>query len=290
LNYSGTTNSPTTYSITWNASPANSFVPVTNAALGASPISISVPANTAAGTYTGNITVKNANGCVSTATSFTITVNPLPTITTSATAAAVCLSSSLQTTTLAYSATTNNPTTYSITWNASPANTFVAVTDAALGASPITISVPANTAAGTYTGNITVKNANGCISTPAKSFTITVNPLPTITTAATTTNVCLSSSVQTTPLTYSATTNSPTTYSITWNASPANSFVGVTDAALGASPINISVPANTAAGTYTGNITVKNANGCISNPAKSFTVTVNPLPTITTAATATDVC
>ena len=59
-------------------------------------------------------------------------------------------------------ATTNTPTTYSITWNAAPANIFAAVTNAALPASPIIINVPAGTAPGTYTGTITVKNANGC--------------------------------------------------------------------------------------------------------------------------------
>ncbi|WP_433764988.1 T9SS sorting signal type C domain-containing protein [Flavobacterium ginsenosidimutans] len=277
LTYSATTNSPTTYSIVWNASPTNSFATVTDATLTASPISIAVPANTAAGTYTGTLTVKNANGCVSAGNNFTVTVNPLPTITLG-TAGAVCFNSSAQTTNLTYSATANSPTNYSITWNASPTNTFAAVADAALTASPISIAVPAGTAAGTYTGNLTVRNANGCISA-VNNFTVTVNPPPTIT-LGTAGAVCLSTSAQTTNLTYSATTNSPTTYSITWNASPTNSFAAVTDAALTASPISISVPANTAAGTYTGTLTVKNANGCVSG-GNSFTVTVNPLPTIT---------
>jgi len=97
------------------------------------------------------------------------------------------------------------------------------VTNVALPASPITISVPASTNAGTYTGTITVTNANGCVSN-GTTFTVTVNPLPTITTAATATSVCYSTLVQTTPLTYSATTGAPTTYSITWNPAPANSF------------------------------------------------------------------
>jgi len=282
LPYGTVTNSPTTYSITWNASPANSFLPVSNAALSASPINISVPANTAAGTYTGTLTVKNAAGCVSTANNFTVTVNPLPTITLG-TATQVCVSASAQTSNLSYSATTNSPTTYSITWNASPSNSFLPVSNAALPASPISIAVPAGTAAGTYTGTLTVSNATGCISA-SNNFTVTVNPLPTITLGATTA-VCVSSSSQTTTLPYTATTNSPTNYSITWNASPANSFLPVSNAALPASPINISIPANTAAGTYTGTLTVSNAAGCVST-SNNFTVTVNPLPTITLGATA----
>ncbi|MBL0736422.1 T9SS sorting signal type C domain-containing protein [Flavobacterium sp. GN10] len=285
LNYTATTNSPTTYSITWNASPTNSFQPVSNVTLTTSPISIAVPAGTAVGTYTGTLTVRNANGCVSTASNFTVTVNPLPTITLGATTA-VCTSSIAQSTTLPYTATTNSPTNYSITWNASPTNTFAPVSNAALPASPITIPIPANTAAGTYTGTLTVSNGNGCVST-ASNFTVTVNPLPTITLGATTA-VCTSSIPQSTILPYTATTNSPTNYSITWNASPTNTFLPVSNAALPASPITIPIPANTAAGTYTGTLTVSNANGCVST-ASDFTVTVNPLPTITLGAT-TAVC
>ena len=109
--------------------------------------------------------------------SFTVTVNPLPTIT-PGTSASVCTSTSAQTTLLTYSAVTNAPITYSITWNAVAITAgFINVTDALLPASPITISVPANVAAGTYTGIITVKNANGCVST-GTTFNITINPKP----------------------------------------------------------------------------------------------------------------
>ncbi|EJG01580.1 T9SS sorting signal type C domain-containing protein [Flavobacterium sp. F52] len=282
LPYTAVTNSPTNYSITWNASPTNTFAPVTNASLPTSPINIPIPANTAPGTYTGTITVSNTNGCISTATNFTVIVNPLPAITLGATSA-VCASSNPQSTTLPYSASTNSPTNYSITWNASPTNTFASVTNASLPAGPITIPIPANTAAGIYTGTLTVSNANGCVSTAA-NFTVTVNAVPTIT-LGTVTPVCFNASDQTANLSYTATTNSPTNYSITWNASPTNSFLAVTNATLTTSPISIAVPAGTAAGTYTGTLTVSNASGCVST-ANNFTVTVNPLPTITLGATA----
>ncbi|KAF2343162.1 hypothetical protein, partial [Flavobacterium tistrianum] len=70
---------------------------------------------------TGTLTVSNAAGCVSTSNNFTVTINPLPSVTLGGTTA-VCTSSNLQSTTLPYTATTNSPTNYSITWNASPAN------------------------------------------------------------------------------------------------------------------------------------------------------------------------
>jgi hypothetical protein len=288
LSYSATSGTPTTYSIAWTSTPTNTFVAVNNAPLPVGSISIAVPANTPAGTYTGTLTVRNANGCISVGTPFTITVNPLPSISSVATASAVCLSSASQLTTLSYSATTGSPLTYSLTWNTTPTNSFAAVSNATLPANAINITVPANAAATTYTGNLTVRNANGCASI-SKTFTITVNAIPTITNATSATAVCFNVNAQTTPLTYSATSGTPTTYSIVWNATPSNSFAAVTNATLTANSIGIVVPAGTAGGVYTGILTVKNANGCVS-ANKTFTVTINALPTITAAATATSVC
>jgi len=285
LAYNATSNSPTTYSITWSGSPTNSFAPVTNAALPATPITIAVPAGTAAGTYTGTLTVANGNSCVSSpGVGFSVVVNPLPTITLG-TVAPVCTSVSAQNTTLAYTATSNSPTTYSITWSGSPTNSFAPVTNAALTATPITIAVPAGTAAGTYTGTITVANGNSCVSSPGVGFSVVVNPLPTITLGAVA-PVCTSASAQNTTLAYTATSNSPTTYSITWGTSPTNSFATVTNASLPATPITIAVPAGTAAGTYTGTLTVANANSCVASAGVPFSVVVNPLPTITLGAVA----
>jgi len=116
--------------------------------------------------------------CVTADSNFTtVIVNPLPTITLGS-VAAVCTSANSQNTILAYTATTNSPTTYSISWNASPTNSFAVVTNAALNASPISIAVPAGTAAGTYNGTITVRNGNGCTSSPGVNFNVIVNPLP----------------------------------------------------------------------------------------------------------------
>jgi len=279
LAYSGAVNSPTNYSIVWNTSPTNTFAAVNDATLSGGSISIVVPAATAPGTYTGTVTVRNANCTSSPVLPFSVVVNPLPTITLGA-VAPICTSGNAQNTTLAYTATTNSPTTYSITWNASPANNFAAVTNVALPATPISIAVPGETAAGTYTGTLTVRNANSCTASPGVPFSVVVNPLPTIS-LGTVAPVCASANLQNTTLTYLGTTNSPTNYSITWNSSPANNFAAVTNAALPASPISITVPAGTAAGTYTGTITVSNANSCVSMAGVPFSVIVNPLPTIT---------
>jgi len=246
---------------------------------------VTIPANplstfsgTAGNSYTLRWTISNSP-CTLSADNVIVTFNRNPTITTAANATNVCFSAGSQTTSIAYTSTTVSPTTYSISWNALPANSFATVTDASLPASPISIAVPAGTAPGTYTGAVTVKNANGCAST-GTTFTLTVNTLPAITIAASTAGVCESAVSQTVPLTYSSTTGTPVSYSINWNALPANSFATVANAALPVSPITITVPAGAAAGTYTGTITVKNANGCTSS-GTAFTVTVNPKPAIT---------
>lgn len=100
---------------------------------------------------------------------------------------------------------------------------------------------------------------------------------PTLSVASSATAMCFMAAAHTTPLTYSVTSGTPTTYTITWSASPTNSFVAVTNATLTASQIQIAVPANTNAGTYTGTLSVKNAGGCAS-PNYTFTVTVNTQP------------
>ena len=84
LAYSAITNSPTNYSIQWNASPSNSFININNAAFVSSPFTITIPPGAAPGMYTGNITVSNATG-ISCSKTFTVTVNspqPTPTVNT----------------------------------------------------------------------------------------------------------------------------------------------------------------------------------------------------------------
>ena len=131
----------------------------------------------------GNYSVTVSNCTSVNSSTLKLTVNPSPTITISATAAGVCFRSSAQSSTLAYSATTNSPTNYTITWNAAAlAAGLVNVNSTALPATPITFNIEANVAAGTYTGIVALTNAKGCSSSSGASFTVTVNPLPAITT------------------------------------------------------------------------------------------------------------
>lgn len=286
LYYSETTGSPVTYSIVWDSSPANSFAAVTDAALPESPINIHVPAGTVGGSYIGTLTVKNASGVVSTGSSFTVTINEKPTITTNGTISPVFTSTNSQTASLTYTAVTGNPIGYYIDWDVFSSNSpmqnqgTTSFTFAPGGGVINTIEVSPNVPPGTYIGRLFIYNGT-CISA-AQEVSIVINPeTPTITAAESANTVCRSNAAQSTTLSYSATTGTPVSYSIVWDSSPANSFAAVTDVALPASPITIAVPAGAVAGTYTGTLTVKNANG-VSSAGSLFTVTVNPPPTITT--------
>src|SRR5664280_2185672 len=125
-----------------------------------------------------------------------------------------------------------------------------------------TIVITAGTPGGVYSGTMTVMNANGCTNTHA--VTITINPLPTITTVGTVNPLCISAGVQTGTLPYTATTNAPTSYSIDWNA--AANAAGLADQgntafaflAGGGNLNTIVITAGTPAGAYSGNMTILN--------------------------------
>ncbi|MBK7626733.1 MAG: hypothetical protein IPJ16_05960 [Bacteroidales bacterium] len=283
--YTATTNSPTSYSIDWATLADQGSTGYVFLGGGGNVPNIAVPAGTAAGTYLGTMTVTNANGCTNTK-AISLTVNPLPTITSTGTVAAVCFSAGAQTTTMPYTATTNSPTSYSINWATLADQGSTGYVFLGGGGNVPNIAVPAGTAAGTYLGTMTVTNANGCTATQAVSLTVLTTP--TITSTGTVAPVCITAGAQTTTMPYTATTNSPTSYSIDWatltdQGSTAYVFLGG-----GGNVPNIAVPAGTAAGTYPGTMTITSANGCTNT--KAISLTVNPLPTITSTGTVAPVC
>jgi hypothetical protein len=292
LSYTATTGSPVSYSIVWNPSPTNSLVAVTDAALPANPISIALPAGTAFGTYTGTLTVKNAGGGVSSPGSvFTVTIGETPSIVQPLNAQVnpVYTSTSAQSTLIRYSSTSGNPTSFYIDWDATAnaasladqGSTPYAFTSTP-GANTFPIQISANAQAGVFNGTMYLVNS---LCTYSFAITVKISPLPTITLSSTAENICvptgffsgeLSSSIS-----YTATTGSPVTYSIVWNSTPTpDGLIAVTDAPLPASPIAIEV--NTpelSVGTYTGTLTVKNADG-VSSTGSVFTLVVGYKPSI----------
>lgn len=183
LTYTGATGSPNKYSIDFDAAAEGAgFSDILNATLSGSPINLNLPGGLPVGSYQGSLTVANASGCTSSASTITITVNAAPTISVGANPV-VCRGtvSSL----LSYTATNANQ--YSIDFN-NAANTagFSDLTNATLSGGNITINIPGSVVPGTYNASITPRNSStGCTGSPV-SITVTVQaPTVSITGAST---------------------------------------------------------------------------------------------------------
>jgi len=116
--------------------------------------------------YTINATATTCANSVA----FPVQVNALPDLTLG-TVPEIC--SGFNMSALTYSNAVNNPISYSIIWADA---TFSSITDATLPAGNIPFTLPANIAAGSYSGMLTIKNANGC--TRTMPFTIHIIEKP----------------------------------------------------------------------------------------------------------------
>jgi len=220
------------------------------------------------------------NGLVCTGTpgTFTITVEPAPSVNT---VSSQTLCNGNNTTAVTFSGSTVSGTTYN--WTNS--NTSIGL--AASGSGNIASFTATNTGSSPVTATITVTpTANSCPGTPV-TFTITVNPTPTITLGS---NPGVCAGITTANLTYSATSASPSTYSIVYSSSAnAQGFTNVTNATLTSSPISLSVPGTAAAATYNGTLTVASSAGCAS-ANYPISITVKPIPAATISPANDTVC
>lgn len=225
--------------------------------------------NTGAGAVTSTVSVTpSLAGCTGTPVSYTITVNPTPNVTVPANST-VC----------------NGATVAAATLTSTTAGTTFAWTNSApsigLAASGSTATVPSFTAVNTGTAAVTATisvtpTANGCPGTPV-TYTITVNPTPDVIVPSNIT-VCNGGAIATTNFTSSVT---GTTFA--WSNS--NTSIG-----LGASGTG-NIPGfngtNSSSAGISGTITVTpTANTCPGTPA-TYTITVNPIPTVTVPANST---
>ena len=253
--HTATTNSPTTYSIL-----GTGITTVTDVTLPSTPIITNLSSAATGSSYSYTLIVKNANGCISSNIIGSVSVNPLPTITVSASTANCAGAMSF---TVPYSSTTGTPTTYSISETG-----ITTVTSAVLPATSITVNLSAGASIPSTSYTLTVKNASGCISSNVLG-SVTVNPLPTLLVSSSAA-ICAESTSFTIP--YTATTNLPTTYSIAGTG-----ITTVTDAVLPATPITVNLSSGAFGSSISYTLTVKNANGCSSSNITG-SVVVNSLP------------
>ncbi|HOY30591.1 MAG TPA: gliding motility-associated C-terminal domain-containing protein [Bacteroidales bacterium] len=243
----------------------NSNTSIGLAASGTGNIAGFTAVNTGISPVTSTITVTpSANSCAGTASGYTITVNPTPTVVVPANLT-VCHGATVSGT--VFSGPTAG-TTY--TWT----NTNTSIGLAVAGTGNIASFTAINTGALPQTATIEVtpaaNNCPGIIS----SYTITVNPIPAVTVPA---DVALCNNAA-----FSGTTFSSPTPGTTFTWTNSNTLIGLGSGGTG------NLPAFTASNTGTapisGTITVTpSANGCPGAPS-TYLITVNPEPVVTVPA------
>ncbi|GAA4463597.1 hypothetical protein GCM10023093_12430 [Nemorincola caseinilytica] len=154
--------------------PLTSTVPGGNWSNGTPLIAITCPCNSgqvtgiAPGVATLSYSVSNA--CGTAHATYTVTVRPVPTVTTSLIAPVVAGHGPAS---MPFT-TTGTPNTYSIVWSTGAAAAgFTNISGAIITTSPMSITVPASATEGTYTGALTV--SNGYCTSTAQNINITVN-------------------------------------------------------------------------------------------------------------------
>ena len=157
---------------------------------------------------------------------------------------------------------------YTYTWRSEPTGFTYSTT-----APNPTIEPPFNTVSPTvdtrYFMSSTSNAVNGC--TGEGSVLVTVQQPPTITGLV---NPTVCQGTTSAPLAYTGTTNNPTHYSIVWSAAAlTQGFTNVTEVALPASPISLTVPAVVAFGTYTGTL-IPISDGCTGTDVP-FSININ---------------
>ena len=230
---SNTTNISASGASTYTWSPSGSLSASTGTLVTASP--------TITTNYTVNAT--SAKGCTN-SSNITITINPLPSLTITATSTSVCVGNS---------AILNASGASTYTW--SPAASLSPATGASVTATPSISTV--------Y--SVSATSAAGCPG--SQTFSLSVNPLPTLTVSASSLAVCAGSSS-------TLTASGAGTY--TW--SPTSTLNAINGTTVIATPTS-----NT---DYT--VTATDANGCKNK--QNLSIAINPLPTLSLSATASTIC
>ena len=216
-------------------------------------------------TATITVTPKSALGCNGTTKTFTITVNPLPVLN-DITNKILCAGEEQPAITFSGS----NVNAGTCTWT----NNNIAIGLPASGTGNIPLFAVTNSTGAPITATITIipKSVAGCNGT-SKTFTITVNPLPALNDITNKTH-CAG---ETQPaITFSGSNVDATT--CTWTNN--NTAIGLPSSGTGNIASFTTTNSTNAPIIATITVTPKSATGC-NGIAKTFTIIVNPLPTIT---------
>ena len=239
----------------------NSNTAIGLAANGTGNITSFTATNTTTAPILANITVTpTANGCTGPPSTYSITVNPTPTVVVPSN---IVICDAAPTTTTNFTSPTTGAT---FAWT----NSNTAIGLAANGTGNIASFTATNTTTAPILANITVTpSANSCLGTPS-TYSITVNPTPTVVVPS---NIVICDAATTTATTYTSPTTGAT---FAWTND--NTSIGL--AANGTGNIASFTATNTTTAPIIANITVTpTANSCLGTPS-TYSITVNPTPTV----------
>ena len=254
---------------TYNWTNSNSSIGL--ATSGTGDISSFTAINNTAAAEIATVTVTpTANSCGGTPQSFTITVNPTPSVT------------AVSNQTLCNNATTTAVTFSGTGSSYSWTNSASSIGLSASGSGNIASFTATNGTTSAITSTITVTpSANSCSGAPT-SFMITVNPTPIMSVSPTSQTVCNNANTSAEIFTSNV---SGSTY--TWANN--NTAIGIGASGSGSSIVSFTAT-NTGATATSGAFTVTpQANSCF-GPVQTFTVNVNPTPIMTVTPTSQSVC
>lgn len=217
--------------------------------------------------------IPSANGCTGTSRTFTITVNPAPSVNFSQTNQVICSGASSVAVTL--SSTTSGA---ALSWTAaSPAGIT------GMGATSGNLSIPAQTLINNTSSPITITYTAKAATTgvtcpgPDATYTITVNPVPSVTTAQTAT-ICSGQAFTITPADGGG-NSVPAGTTYTWTAPAGSNISGGSTQATGVAGISQTLT-NTTNVPVTATYTVTPKLGNCSGTPFTATVTINPTPVV----------
>jgi len=245
------------------------------AASGSGNIATFAASNTGSSIVNATITVtptytNQGTTCTGTPQSFTITVNPTPTVVLPSNIA-VCSGSSIPAITFSGAVSGSN-----FSWT----NNTTSIGLAASGTGNIASFTATNATNASVVATVAVSaSANGCTSNP-QNLSITVSPVPTVTVPS---NQVFCSGTSTTLLSFSGNLSS-----ITYNWANSNTAIGL--AGNGSGNIASFTANNSTLSPVTASINVTpTINGC-SGSTQSFSITVNPSPVLTSSLSANTIC
>jgi len=264
ITYSSPTGNPVRYSIEFDAAAIGiGFSNVSNQNLPSNTIPLQIPNNSNSGTYNANIIVYDNSGVPSELLSFAIVITGLPSVNKPSNVA-VCNDG--LTSAISFSGSAVNGTTY----NWSNSNTAIGLGSNGIGTIPGFTAT--NTTSQPLVSTITIiPEAANCEGTP-KTFSITVNPTPSVNAPN---NIVVCNGAQNSAISLSGSAVNGTTY----NWSNSNTAIGLGSNGTGTIPGFTAT--NTTSQPLVSTITIiPEAANCEGTP-KTFSITVNPTPSVT---------